>query len=48
MKKQEKKKNNFINNQGKFDMSKCINVNAINKLNNKDFEKVSKILNKIK
>ena len=48
MKKQEKKKDNFINNQGKFDMSKCINTNAIDKLNSKDLKKVLKILSKIK
>ena len=42
------KQNNFINNKGKFDMSKCINTNAIDKLNNKDLEKALKILNKIK
>ena len=48
MKKQEKKKDNFINNQDKFDMSKCINTNAIDKLSNKDLKKVLKILSKIK
>ncbi len=45
---EEKKQNKFINNEGKFDMSKCINTNAIDKLNNKDLEKALKILNKIK
>tara|TARA_R110000787_G_scaffold186724_1_gene298497 strand:- start:1609 stop:1755 length:147 start_codon:yes stop_codon:yes gene_type:complete len=48
MKKLDKKQDNFINNQGKFDMSKCINTNAIDKLSNKDLEKVLKILDKIK
>ena len=47
-KKQDKKQDNFINNKVKFDMSKCININAIDKLNNKDLEKVLKILAKIK
>jgi len=44
----DQKQNNFINNKGKFDMSKCINTNAIDKLSNKDLEKALKILSKIK
>jgi hypothetical protein len=48
MKKQDKKQDNFINNQGKFDMSKCFNTNAIDKLNNKGLKKALNILSKIK
>tara|TARA_R100000781_G_C4000829_1_gene100230 strand:+ start:47 stop:196 length:150 start_codon:yes stop_codon:yes gene_type:complete len=48
MKKQDTKQSNFINKNGKFDMAKCINTNAIDKLSNKDLEKVLKILDKIK